>query len=89
MKNKISFQSFNTENPKMNKFGLHTKAETADILRISIATLDRRITDGSIEYFKVGWQVLFNDEQIQDYLSNCKNGSRSRRTHKNALTTVI
>ena len=68
----------------MNKFGLHTKAETADILRISIATLDRRITDGSIEYFKVGWQVLFNDEQIQNYLSNCKNGSRKRRTHKNA-----
>lgn len=63
---------------------LRTKSETADILRISIATLDRRIADGSIEYFKVGWQVLFNDEQIQEYLSNCKNGSRKRGTHKNA-----
>ncbi|MEK7722714.1 MAG: helix-turn-helix domain-containing protein [Acidobacteriota bacterium] len=57
---------------------LRTKAETAKLLRISIATLDRRISDGSIEYFKVGWQILFNEQQIQSYLSKCKNGSRSR-----------
>lgn len=63
---------------------LHTKSETADILRVSIATLDRRIADGSISYFKVGWQVLFDNEQIQAYLSKCLNGSRARKTHKNA-----
>ncbi|HEX8289182.1 MAG TPA: helix-turn-helix domain-containing protein [Pyrinomonadaceae bacterium] len=63
---------------------LYTKSETAQILRISIATLDRRITDGSIEYFKVGWQILFNHEQIQKYLSSCKNALRGRRTKKNA-----
>ncbi len=64
---------------------LSTKAETAKRLRISCATLDRRITDGLISYYKVGWQVLFDDEQIQAYLSKCENGSRKRRTHKNAL----
>ncbi len=64
---------------------LFTKAETAKRLRMSVATLDRRITDGLISYYKVGWQVLFDDEQIQAYLSKCKDGSRARRTHKNAL----
>lgn len=68
----------------MNFGKLRTKSETAEILRISIATLDRRISDGSIEYYKVGWQVLFNDEQIEEYVSKCKNGLRSRGTHKNA-----
>ena len=63
---------------------LRTKSETAEILRMSVATLDRRIADGSIEYYKVGWQVLFNDEQIQAYLFSCKNGSRARRTQENA-----
>jgi len=52
-------------------------------LRISIATLDRRIADGSIEYFKVGWQVLFDDDQIEKYLLACKNGSRARKTQNN------
>lgn len=63
---------------------LRTKSETAEILRISVATLDRRIADGSIEYFKIGWQVIFSEEQIQTYLSSCKNGSRARRTQENA-----
>lgn len=71
------------EKSTMNFGKLRTKAETAEILRISIATLDRRIEDGSIEYFKLGWFVMFSDEQIENYVSKCKNGSRKRKTHKN------
>lgn len=63
---------------------LFTKAETAKRLRMSVATLDRRITKGLISYYKVGWQVLFDNQQIEAYLTSCKNGSRKRGTHKNA-----
>lgn len=63
---------------------LRTKSETADFLRISIATLDRRIADGSIEFYRVGWQILFDEQQIENYLLKDKNKLYKRRTHKNA-----
>ncbi len=68
---------------------LFTKAETAKRLRISCATLDRRITDGLISYYKVGWQILFDNQQIEAYLSSCKNGSRGRRTQENASAIAV
>ena len=64
---------------------LRTKAETAKILRISIATLDRRIATHSIEFYRVGWQILFSREQIQNYLLKDENKLiKRKRTQKNA-----
>jgi predicted DNA-binding transcriptional regulator AlpA len=58
---------------------LLSKPETARLLNISIATLDRRIADGSINYFKQGWRISFSDEQIQEYLAHCLNAPRQRQ----------
>ncbi len=63
---------------------LRTKAETAKILRISVATIDRRIKTGSIEFYRVGWQILFSREQIQNYLLKDENKRIKRRTKKTA-----
>jgi excisionase family DNA binding protein len=58
---------------------LHSKPETAKLLSISIATLDRLIAAGRIEYFKIGWHVRFSDEQINTYLERSRNAPRSRQ----------
>jgi excisionase family DNA binding protein len=58
---------------------LYSKKETAKILNISIPTLDRRISDGSIEYFKQGWLIHFDESQIEAYKSKCRNAPRSRK----------
>ncbi len=57
---------------------LRSKAETAEFLSISIATLDRHIAAGYIEYFKIGWHVRFSDAQVEAYLQSTRNGSRQR-----------
>jgi excisionase family DNA binding protein len=59
---------------------LRSKPETARILGISLATLDRRIADGSIEYYKQGWRVMFGDAQIEAYLERCRNAPRHRHS---------
>lgn len=68
---------------------LRTKAETAKILRISIATIDRRIKTGSIEFYRVGWQILFSREQIQNYLLKDENKRIKRRTKKTASAIAV
>lgn len=76
-----NFQSMETINMDFGE--LRTKAETAKILRISIATLDRRISTHSIEFYRVGWQILFSREQIQNYLLKDENKLiKRKRTHQ-------
>lgn len=57
---------------------LRSKPETAKLLGISTATLDRHIAAGRIEYYKVGWHVRFSDEQISAYLERALNAPRQR-----------
>ncbi len=64
---------------------LRSKLETAKLLGISIATLDRRISEGSINYFKQGWRILFSEEHIQEYLAGCLNAPRQRHTARRAV----
>jgi excisionase family DNA binding protein len=69
---------------KTMTFGkLMTKAEAARILRISVATLDRRIADGSIAYYKQGWQVFFSEQHIEDYMARCEKRSQTLQSQKN------
>jgi excisionase family DNA binding protein len=63
---------------------LRTKHDTAKLLGISIATLDRHIAAGCIEYYKVGWQVRFSDEQINAYLERALNAPREKHAAKKA-----
>ena len=57
---------------------LRSKLETARLLGISIATLDRHIAAGCIEYYKVGWHVRFSDEHINAYLESTLNAPRQK-----------
>jgi excisionase family DNA binding protein len=61
---------------------LLTKQDAARQLGISIATLDRHIAAGRIEYFKVGWHVRFSEAQIQAFLDSALNGPRQRQPAK-------
>ena len=61
---------------------LRSKPETARLLGISIATLDRHIAAGRIEYFKIGWHVRFSDAQIEAYLQSALNAPRQRQPVK-------
>jgi excisionase family DNA binding protein len=65
---------------------LRSKPETAKQLSISIATLDRLIAAGRIEYFKIGWHVRFSDEQINAYLENARNAPRQRHSARRKAT---
>jgi excisionase family DNA binding protein len=61
---------------------LHSKPDTAKMLKISIATLDRLIAAGRIEYFKIGWHIRFSDEQIDAFLDSARNAPRERNSAK-------
>lgn len=61
---------------------LHSKRNTAKMLNISVATLDRRIADGSINYYKQGFRIAFSDSQIEEYLEHCLNAPRQREHRK-------
>lgn len=61
---------------------LFTKQDAARQLGISIATLDRLISAGRIEYFKVGWHIRFSDAQIEAFLANSLNAPRERKAAK-------
>lgn len=63
---------------------LHSKRDTAKLLNISIATLDRRIADGSINYYKQGFRIAFSDAQIEEYLALCLNAPRQREQKKSS-----
>ncbi len=62
---------------------LRSKFDTAKLLGISIATLDRHIAAGRIEYYKVGWHVRFSDEQISAYLESTRNAPRTKHKARN------
>lgn len=46
---------------------MHTRAETARILGISLPTLDRRLAAGELAHYKDGARVLIDDAQIEEY----------------------
>lgn len=47
---------------------LATKKEAAQILRISLRTLDYLRTSGKITYLKIGGQVRFRSSDIREYM---------------------
>ncbi len=47
---------------------LYTKKEAAEMLRISVRTLERLLSTGEIRAIKVGKQVRISDDQVSHYL---------------------
>jgi len=56
---------------------LHNKYELTEILGVSISTIDNKMKDGSLGYYKFGKSVRFSEEQIKDYM---KKNNRERYT---------
>jgi excisionase family DNA binding protein len=49
---------------------LYTKKETAEMLRISPATLDKLVATGWIVSTKIGWQVRFTEKSFNDFIKS-------------------
>lgn len=47
---------------------IYTRAEVADILKVSLTTIGRAIKEGELYAFKAGRQVRIPDYALQDYL---------------------
>lgn len=47
---------------------LYSKYDLRDMLKLSVATIDNKMKDGSIQYYKIGKSVRFDDEQINEFL---------------------
>ena len=47
---------------------LYSKYDLSDMLKLSVATIDNKMKDGSIDYYKIGKSVRFDDEQINEFL---------------------
>ena len=55
---------------------LHTRTETAKILRVTLATLNEYTKSGKIVGNRIGNRVLYKDSDIQAALSQIKTGNK-------------
>ena len=49
---------------------LYSKNDLRDMLKLSVATIDNKMKDGSIKFYKIGKSVRFDDEQINEFLKD-------------------
>ena len=49
---------------------LYSKYDLRDMLKLSVATIDNKMKDGSIKFYKIGKSVRFDDEQINEFLKD-------------------
>lgn len=50
--------------------------------------VNRQMKNGNLEYFKVGWQIRFSDDQIETFLEKCRNAPRLSRKKPSNLQAV-
>ena len=58
----------NKKNGDKNMNDLYSKYDLCETLKLSVATIDNRMKDGSLEYYKIGKSVRFDDKQIENFL---------------------
>lgn len=51
---------------------LLTKAEAAELLRISQSTLDRIVSDGDLTAYRIRGQMRYKRSDVDAYLNRCK-----------------
>jgi len=57
----------------MGGMGMKTKKEIAEILKLSIPTIDRLMKQG-MPYFKIGRSVRFKDEEVLEWIHKNRGG---------------
>ena len=55
-------------NGEKNMNDLYSKYDISETLKLSVATIDNKMKDGSLEYYKIGKSVRFDDKQVDSFL---------------------
>jgi len=55
-------------NGEKNMNDLYSKYDLCETLKLSVATIDNKMKDGSLDYYKIGKSVRFDDNQIETFL---------------------
>ena len=58
---------------------VYTRQEVAEMLRVSIQTIDKEIKRGNLKRVKIGSRVLITDTDLFDYLERMKRESMERK----------
>ena len=49
---------------------LYSKYDLADMLKLSVSTIDNKMIAGEIQYYKIGKSVRFDDNMITEFLQS-------------------
>jgi len=47
----------------------YSKYDLAELLKLSVSTIDNKMKAGEIEYYKIGKSVRFDDAMVNEFLS--------------------
>jgi len=47
----------------------YSKNDLADLLKLSVSTIDNKMKAGEIQYYKIGKSVRFDESMVKDFLS--------------------
>jgi|TARA_B100000902_G_C27009789_1_gene764184 excisionase family DNA binding protein len=47
----------------------YSKYDLADLLKLSVSTIDNKMKAGEIEYYKIGKSVRFDESMVNEFLS--------------------
>lgn len=58
----------------------YSKNDLADLLRLSVSTIDNKMKAGEIQYYKIGKSVRFDDSMVNEFLSKQKQKMYKRKS---------
>ena len=58
----------------------YSKNDLADLLRLSVSTIDNKMKAGEIQYYKIGKSVRFDDSMVNEFLSKQKQKMYKQRS---------
>ena len=69
---------------------LYSKNDLADMLKLSVSTIDNKMNAGEIQYYKIGKSVRFDDNMVTEFLQKQTGKMYQRKlfSHKHKDTDV-
>ena len=58
----------------------YSKNDLADLLKLSVSTIDNKMKAGEIKFYKIGKSVRFDDDMIKEFLSKQTKKMYQRKT---------
>jgi len=58
----------------------YSKYDLADLLKLSVSTIDNKMKAGELEYYKIGKSVRFDNVMVQTFLSEQKTKMYQRKS---------